>query len=181
MKFRILGAVFAFTLASLVCKAQAPSGSTGQCKDGTYTNVANKSGACSGHKGVKTWYATAGKASVAKAKAVAAPAQPAKPAPAAAAAKPVPATKPVTAATPRPAAAPAAPTTTAKTATAKSAPAAAPNAGDIASARAKGLVWANLNTKVYHPSNDKEYGTTKNGKFMTEADAKAAGFKQAKR
>jgi len=42
------------------------------------------------------------------------------------------------------------------------------------------MVWANLNTKVYHSSADKEYGTTKNGKFMTEADAKAAGFKLAK-
>jgi hypothetical protein len=63
------------------------------------------------------------------------------------------------------------------TAAAKPAP---PNSGDIASAKAKGLVWANLNTKVYHGSSDKEFGTTKNGKFMTEADAKAAGYKAAK-
>jgi hypothetical protein len=41
-------------------------------------------------------------------------------------------------------------------------------------------VWLNLNTKVYHNSGDKEYGTTKNGKFVTEADAKAAGAKLAK-
>jgi hypothetical protein len=42
------------------------------------------------------------------------------------------------------------------------------------------MVWFNNNTKVYHKSTDKEYGTTKNGKFMTEADAKAAGGKLAK-
>jgi hypothetical protein len=42
------------------------------------------------------------------------------------------------------------------------------------------MVWVNLNTKVYHASADKEYGTTKNGKFMTEADAKAAGARVAK-
>ena len=75
-----------------------------------------------------------------------------------------------------PAAAPAA-----KTATKTAAPAPPPNAGDIASAKGKGLVWVNLNTKVYHGSGDKEYGTTKNGKFMTEADAKAAGAREAKR
>jgi hypothetical protein len=71
--------------------------------------------------------------------------------------------------------------TTSKTAKApKAAPAPPPTASDIASAKSKGLVWVNLNTKVYHASKDKEYGTTKNGKFMTEADAKAAGARAAK-
>ncbi len=67
--------------------------------------------------------------------------------------------------------------TTAKATTAKttkSAPA-APTAKDISDATARGDVWLNLNTKVYHKSGDKNYGTTKNGKFMKEADAQKAG------
>jgi hypothetical protein len=95
-----------------------------------------------------------------------------------------PAPAPAKAAAPAPAPAPAAAAApAAKAAPAKAAktpPPPPPNAGDIASAKAKGLVWLNLNTKVYHNSGDKEYGTTKNGKFVTEADAKAAGAKLAK-
>ena len=38
--------------------AQAPTGSTGECKDGSYTTHATKRGACSGHGGVKDWFDT---------------------------------------------------------------------------------------------------------------------------
>jgi hypothetical protein len=55
----------------------------------------------------------------------------------------------------------------------------APTAAEIADAKAKGMVWVNLNTKVYH-SDGQFYGKTTNGKFMTEADAKAAGYRAAK-
>ena len=34
----------------------APQGATGKCKDGTYTMSKTKSGACSKHGGLYTWY-----------------------------------------------------------------------------------------------------------------------------
>ena len=45
----------------------------------------------------------------------------------------------------------------------------------------KGMVWVNLNTKVYHKEGDRYYGNTKNGKWMTEADAIKAGYRLAKK
>jgi hypothetical protein len=44
----------------------------------------------------------------------------------------------------------------------------------------KGMVWVNLSTKVFHREGDRYYGNTKSGKFMTEADAVKAGYREAK-
>jgi len=44
----------------------------------------------------------------------------------------------------------------------------------------KGMVWVNLDSKVFHQEGSRWYGKTKNGKFMTEADAVAAGYRAAK-
>ncbi len=127
-------------LISTVGYAQAPAGSTGACKDGTYTTAASKRGACSGHGGVKDWYGTA-------APAAAAPAAPAA----------------------KSAAAPAAPAAPA----AKSA--SAPAAAAPAAGGGPGQVWVNTASKVYHCQGDKYYGKTKQGEYMTESAAKAAG------
>lgn len=42
-----------------------------------------------------------------------------------------------------------------------------------------GMVWANTDSKVYHKSGSRWYGKTKQGQWMTEADAQKAGYKAA--
>ena len=136
--------------------AGAPAGSTGQCKDGSYSNAAKKAGACRGHKGVQQWFATDASAPATSAKATkasTATATPAaEPAPAPAASAP--------AATPAPARAP----KTSNTSNVAQAPGGGP-----------GMVWVNTPTNVYHCPGSRYYGKTKEGKYMTEAQAKAAG------
>ncbi|MBY0508311.1 MAG: hypothetical protein K2X03_30645 [Bryobacteraceae bacterium] len=53
------------------------------------------------------------------------------------------------------------------------------SAADIAAAKAKGLVWVNTGTGVYHKDGEL-FGATKQGKFMTEAEAQAAKYRAAK-
>jgi hypothetical protein len=87
---------------------------------------------------------------------------------------------PAAAPTPAPKAAPAANTPAAaaapKKTSAKAAPTPAASDSDIAAAKASGKVWVNLDSKVYHKGG-RWYGKTKSGKFMTEDEAKAAGYK----
>jgi competence protein ComEA len=47
-------------------------------------------------------------------------------------------------------------------------------------ASAEGMVWVNTATKIFHREGDRWYGKTKEGKFMTEADALAAGYRETK-
>jgi hypothetical protein len=50
----------------------------------------------------------------------------------------------------------------------------------IAAAKSGGMVWVNTDSGVYHKGG-RWYGKTKTGKFMSEADAKAAGYKASEK
>ena len=120
---------------------------TATCKDGTSFTGASKKGACSGHKGVKTWGAApAAAATTATTAAVA--------------------TAAAVAAAPAKAAAPTAAPAKAKTSEAPKVAAAGGGAGKV---------WVNDKSNVYHCLGSKDYGTTKSGAYMTEAEAKAKG------
>jgi len=215
-----LMAVATGLLAAQVAVAQAPAGapagSTGQCKDGTYSTAASKQGACRGHEGVKEWYAAAPAATPAPAAAAAAPKAPAAAAPAAgpkpanatglcndgtyatstsksagcrghqgvkewyaAAAPAAPAAPampaPKAAAPPAAAAAPAAAAPAAPAATTKASPASKAASMTQATGGGPGLVWVNTDSNVYHCYGTTYYGKTKQGAYMSEADAKAKG------
>lgn len=148
----LAGSLIAAMALAQTPAATPPAGSTGLCRDGTYWTGATKRGACHGHKGVQEWYASAaGTVSSGAASSGTAP-QASAPAPAAAA----PASTPATAA--------AAPKSASTAPRATQAPGAAP-----------GLVWVNTSSKVYHCPTDRWYGKTKNGQYMSEADAIAQG------
>lgn len=167
MKNVICGmAVAVGLMVAQVAVAQAPAGSTGLCKDGTYTTAATKSGACRGHKGVKTWLAADTATPAAPAKA----AKAAKAAPAAAAAAPAAAPAAAAAAPAQAAAAPAKAAKAAKTST---------STKTVAAGGGPGLVWVNTSSNVYHCYGGADYGTTKAGAYMSESDAKAKGARAA--
>ena len=77
------------------------------------------------------------------------------------------------------------------TAPAAAAPASTPNssapapkpaaAQQVGPANAGGVVWVNTDSGIYHKPGSRFYGKTKKGKYMTEADAKKAGYREAKK
>jgi len=52
----LLGGLLMVDTAVAQIPSSAPAGATGQCKDGSYWTNPTKQGACSGHKGIQTWY-----------------------------------------------------------------------------------------------------------------------------
>jgi hypothetical protein len=160
--------------------AGAPAGTTGLCNDGTYTNFATKSGACAGHKGVKTWYGPAA-APKSTTKPTTTASKPATTTPPPAAGSST-TTKPsllskLTSKSSTPAPAGSSPAPAPASTPSKPAPAAGSTGGAPAAGGGPGMVWVNTSTKVYHCPTDRYYGKTKNGQYLTEAAAQAAGDK----
>ncbi len=175
MKFTTMIGPVAFVAGlagSSVVVAQVPAGSTGECKDGTYTSVEKKRGACAGHGGVKDWYG-AGKAEKKSAtgeKSEKGAARERKESEKSSAAVPA---AGAAAATATPSAAPA----SQPPSMAKSASKAMPKGmrAEAAPGGGAGKVWVNTSSHVYHCMGDEWYGKTKEGEYMSEADAKAKG------
>jgi len=149
--------LFASGAALAQAPAGAPAGSTAQCKDGTYTSTDTKKGACSGHKGVKEWY---GDKSAAPEKSTTAAA------PAAEAKTSAKADTKAAKAEAKTAKTDAKTEPKSETKTAAKAPAAGGGAGQV---------WVNTESKVYHCPGTHWYGKTKQGEYMSESAAKAAG------
>lgn len=142
--------------------AQAPQGATGLCKDGTFTQASTRKSACKQHGGVSTWYPTDGGADKA---------------PAGGTLNPLPASETASGSNLD------GTTQKAPKAPARQTPAALANGGTVrpqAPGAGPGLVWVDAKTNKYYCAADTNYGRTKSGKYVSEADAKSGGAAIAK-
>jgi hypothetical protein len=159
--------------------AAAPSGSTGECKDGSYTSADSKRGACSGHGGVKDWYgkekaAKRNDKSEAKAEARNEARKESK--------EERPKSEPQAKA-PNDATGKCADGSYTSADNRQGACAShggikdwyAKEAQTSAAGGSSGRVWVNSSSRVYHCSGDRWYGKTEKGEYMSEAAAKAKG------
>ena len=55
-----------------------------------------------------------------------------------------------------------------------------PGQVEVKTPPAPGMVWVNTKSKVFHREGDRWYGKTKEGKFMTEAEALKEGYHPSK-
>ena len=156
------------TATTTAATGSPPPDATGLCNDGTYYTGENKKGACHGHKGVKTWY---GAADASKKTATSSTSPTATPAPATMPPQTFPKSTPTTM--------PNANTPTTGTQTGSRGTLPGGTSPTPAAGGGAGKVWVNTSSKVYHCQGDRYYGTTKEGEYMSEADAVAKGNRPA--
>jgi hypothetical protein len=60
-------------------------------------------------------------------------------------------------------------------------PAATPAAQPAAPTTGSGMVWVNTDSGIYHKPGSRYYAKTKQGKYMSEADAVKAGYRAAEK
>jgi hypothetical protein len=56
-----------------------------------------------------------------------------------------------------------------------------PAAQQAAPANSNGMVWVNTDSGIYHKPGTRYYGKTKQGKYMSEADAIKAGYRASEK
>jgi len=154
--------------------AEKPANATGECKDGTYTDAASKSGACSGHKGVKTWYGAKEEKSSGSSSSMGASKT----------------SKEMGGSSSSMGSSHSSMGTSGSSMGSSSSSSmgssSSSKGGSTASSKSaaagggNGKVWVNTDSKVYHCESDALYGKTKQGEYMTESQAKASGARAAR-
>jgi hypothetical protein len=148
--FSAASALAVFSAQAQTLPSGAPAGTTVECKDGSFGSPEAKSGACSGHKGIKTWFGKSESKAAAASPSAERQAGASKTNDAPMASK-----------------------------SGKASGSQDPASMTAAPGGGAGKVWVNSASKVYHCESDRYYGKTKRGEYMIEADAKAKGMRAA--